>query len=49
MKKRNLKKWVKELIVVITIFVIGLGFMLILSERVNQIDNNKGVSYEKYN
>jgi Tfp pilus assembly protein PilO len=49
MKKRNLKKWVKELIVVITIFIIGLGFMLILSERVNQIDNNKGVSYEKYN
>lgn len=49
MKKRNLKKWVKELIVIITIFIIGLGFMLILSERVNQIDNNKGVSYEKYN
>lgn len=49
MKKRNLKKWVKELIVVITIFIIGLGFMLILSERVNQIDNNKEVSYEKYN
>jgi Tfp pilus assembly protein PilO len=49
MKKRNLKKWVKELIVVITIFIIGLGFTLILSERVNQIDNNKGVSYEKYN
>lgn len=49
MKKRNLKKWVKELIVVITIFIIGLGFMLVLSERVNQIDNNKGVSYEKYN
>lgn len=49
MKKRNLKKWVKELIVVITIFIIGLGFMLTLSERVNQIDNNKGVNYEKYN
>lgn len=49
MKKRNLKKWVKELIVVITIFIIGLGFMLVLSERVNQIDNNKEVSYEKYN
>ena len=49
MKKRNLKKWVKVLIVVITIFIIGLGFMLILSERVNQIDNNKEVSYEKYN
>lgn len=49
MKKRNLKKWVKELIVIIAIFIIGLGFMLILSERVDQIDNNKGVSYEKYN
>ena len=49
MKKRNLKKWVKELIFIIIIFVIGLGFMLVLSERVNQIDNNKGVSYEKYN
>lgn len=49
MKKRNLKKWVKELIFIIIIFVIGLGFMCALSERVNQIDNNKEVSYEKYN
>lgn len=49
MKKRNLKKWVKELIFAIIIILIGVGFMLVLSERVNQIDNNKGVSYEKYN
>lgn len=49
MKKRKLKNWVKELIFAIIIILIGVGFAFTLSERVNQIDNNKGVSYEKYN
>lgn len=49
MKKRKLKNWAKELIFAIIIILIGVGFMFALSERVNQIDNNKGVNYEKHN
>ena len=47
MKKLRLKKWVKELLVVSIIFIIGLVAVFTLSERAEQI--NRGVQYEEIN
>ena len=47
MKKLRLKKWVKELLVVSIIFIIGLVAVFIMVERAEQI--NKGVQYEEIN
>lgn len=45
MKKLRLKKWVKELLVVSIIFIIGLVAVFTLCERSEQI--NRGVNYEE--
>lgn len=41
MKKRKLKKWVKNLITMVIVYLIGVSFILILCERVEQINNNQ--------
>ena len=47
MKKLRLKKWVKELLVVSIIFIIGLVAVFTMVERAEQI--NRGVNYEEIN
>lgn len=47
MKKRKLKKWVKELLIITLIYSIGIGCVLIMVERANQI--NRSMEYERIN
>lgn len=48
MKKRKLKGWVEEVIALTILFIMILGFMLLVSARVTSLDN-KVVNYETKN
>ena len=39
MKKRKLKKWVKGLMIIVVVYVIGLIAVLSLCDRAEQINN----------
>ena len=45
MKKRRLKRWVKVTLTIIVIYTIGIGCILLLCERAEQI--NRSVENEK--
>lgn len=47
MRKRKLKNWVKDLIVITILFAVGLVAVLSLCERAEQINKSNGVYYEK--
>lgn len=47
MKKRRLKKWVKELLIIIVIFIIGFGCIFAMTERADQI--NRSMNYVEIN
>ena len=47
MKKRKLKKWVKETIAITIVMLIGIGCIFTLSLRAEQID--RSMTYEKSN
>lgn len=40
MKKRRLKKWVKELLILVVISLLAVGFVFIASARAEQIDRS---------
>lgn len=46
MKKRKLKKWVKGLMIIIVVYIIGLIAVLSLCDRAEQINNSNEVQYE---
>ena len=48
MKKRKLKKWVKNLIVVIIVYAIGLGCIVALVNNAEKL-NKMEVKYEEIN
>lgn len=47
MKKRKLKRWVKNLIIITILFLIGFGCILAMVGRVDQI--NRSMGYEETN
>lgn len=47
MKKRRLRKWVKDLLIISLLFIIGFGFVFAMVERAEQIDRSMG--YEEIN
>ena len=46
MKKRKLKRWVKNLIIIIIVYLVGIGCIFAMCERAKQINYSEGY-YER--
>ena len=42
MKKRKLKKWVKEFLLSVVLFIIGFGCVFAMAKRAEQINRSTG-------
>lgn len=49
MKKRRLKRWVKNLMAYVLLFSICMIFVMTMSYRAEQVDKSMEVNYEEIN